>query len=145
MRELWWLSSLRMTVGVITDDDIIIESAPIVKVFIGQPISNLESWMKKQGDLIVHKRRGRPPKNQDAINTDPVELEVKEPKVKFVSVNTKVCWCRHAAFSHGTRSCLVPKCECMRSELLVEKMDKWGVVEVHPEFAERNKLEVIRS
>jgi hypothetical protein len=39
-----------MTVGVDTDrKGIIIDSAPIVKVFRGQHINKLIKWMKKQG------------------------------------------------------------------------------------------------
>ena len=46
----WYLSSKQMTVGVETDKTgRIVNSAPIVKKFIGQPLANLEVWMKKQG------------------------------------------------------------------------------------------------
>jgi hypothetical protein len=46
----FWLSSKKMTVGVDTNrKGIIIESAPIVKVFRGQHINKLIKWMKKQG------------------------------------------------------------------------------------------------
>ena len=145
MRDFWWLSSLQMTVGVTTEDNIIIETARIVQVFIGQPISNLERWMEKQGGLVSHKRRGRPPKNRDIEGVSLGKPEFKEPKVKLVRVATKVCWCRHAAFSHGIRSCLVPKCECSRSQVLVERLDKQGLVEVHEEFAARNGLEVAQK
>jgi hypothetical protein len=46
----WWLSSLKMTVGVETDKNSkIVNTAPITHKFIGQPLANLESWMKRQG------------------------------------------------------------------------------------------------
>lgn len=46
----WWLSSLRMTVGVGIDArDIVRDGAPIVRRFIGQPSRNLGAWMRRQG------------------------------------------------------------------------------------------------
>jgi hypothetical protein len=46
----WWLSSVRMTVGVQTDARAVItDGAPIIRTFIGQPIRNLADWMRKQG------------------------------------------------------------------------------------------------
>lgn len=45
----YWLSSLRMTFDVKTDtNNIILDTAPIAKKFIGQPIKNLMRWMRKQ-------------------------------------------------------------------------------------------------
>jgi len=53
MRD-WWLSSLRMTVGVTTDDDnVIVDAAPVVRKFVGQPLGNLIGWMSRQGGLQV--------------------------------------------------------------------------------------------
>jgi hypothetical protein len=50
----YWLSTLKMTVYCETDNNgIIIESAPIIKKFIGKPLNNLELWMKKQGEFII--------------------------------------------------------------------------------------------
>lgn len=50
----YWVSSLKMTVGVQCDDAYrIISAAPIVRKFIGQPIQNLINWMDRQGGLIV--------------------------------------------------------------------------------------------
>lgn len=49
----WWVSSNRMTFGVTTVDNIIIDAAPIGKKFIGQHLVNLLKWMKKQGGLKV--------------------------------------------------------------------------------------------
>ena len=46
----WWLSSKVMTVGVATDDALIVrDSAPVVRRFIGQPIKRLADWMRRQG------------------------------------------------------------------------------------------------
>lgn len=46
----WWLSSKRMTIGVVTDQQgVIVETAPIARKFVGQRLSNLVRWMKKQG------------------------------------------------------------------------------------------------
>jgi len=44
MRE-YWISCHAFTIGVTTNDSgIIIDSAPIVKKFIGQPLTNLTFW-----------------------------------------------------------------------------------------------------
>jgi hypothetical protein len=45
----WWLSSYKMTVFALVKDKIIIDTSPITKKFIGQPIGNLSRWMQKQG------------------------------------------------------------------------------------------------
>ena len=46
---MYWLSTNKMTVMVETDDkEIIKDSPPIVRKFIGQPINNLINWLKKQ-------------------------------------------------------------------------------------------------
>lgn len=47
------LSSEAMTVGVTTKDGKIIETPPIAKKFIGQPLNNILDWMTKQGGLRV--------------------------------------------------------------------------------------------
>lgn len=47
---LYWLSSEKMTVQVLCDDeDIIRDGAPIIFKFRNQPLVNLERWMEKQG------------------------------------------------------------------------------------------------
>lgn len=46
--KCWWLSTEKMTVRVLTKDSIIIEAAPIVKKFLGQPLENLIHWMSYQ-------------------------------------------------------------------------------------------------
>lgn len=51
MNELWWMSSSKMTFTVTVKDGIIIETAAIGQKFIGQPLSNLEAWMRKQGNF----------------------------------------------------------------------------------------------
>ena len=45
----WWFSSKIITVLVTENDNIIVRTAPVTGKFIGQPISNLEYWMTKQG------------------------------------------------------------------------------------------------
>lgn len=48
----WWLSTEKMTVYVETDaNDRIINAAPIVNRFIGQPLDNLLGWLSRQGGL----------------------------------------------------------------------------------------------
>lgn len=50
--RLWWVSSSKMTVGVITTDELIIkETAPIAQKFVGQYLGDLLRWMEKQGNL----------------------------------------------------------------------------------------------
>ncbi len=45
-----------MTAGVDTDkNDIIIDTPPILKIFIGQPLSNLKSWLKKKGNITIER------------------------------------------------------------------------------------------
>jgi len=49
MKVAWWLSSPRMTVRVVAvrqaGRNMIVEAAPIVRKFIGQPMTNLLIWM----------------------------------------------------------------------------------------------------
>lgn len=49
MTEKWFMSSQRMTVKVTVRDGIIIDAAPVVRKFVGQPIKNLEAWMRRHG------------------------------------------------------------------------------------------------
>lgn len=51
--DKWWLSNKKMTVKVVTQNLIIIDAAPIVRCFIGQPLQNLIRWMKKMGETEV--------------------------------------------------------------------------------------------
>ncbi|MBI2449325.1 hypothetical protein HYV49_03430 [Candidatus Pacearchaeota archaeon] len=41
-----------MTFWVKTEDDIIVDVAPIGKKFIGQKFDALRNWMEKQGDFL---------------------------------------------------------------------------------------------
>ena len=45
----WWMSSERITCWVKTEGHRIVAAAPILRGFIGQPMSNLEAWMRCQG------------------------------------------------------------------------------------------------
>lgn len=52
--KAWYLSTPRMTVLVeVNRQKVVTDAAPIVRVFIGQPLANLVRWMKKQGGLVV--------------------------------------------------------------------------------------------
>jgi hypothetical protein len=54
----YWLSSVKFTVLVDTDSNgKITKAAPVVNVFVGQPLSNLVKWMKKQGGFKFKKLR----------------------------------------------------------------------------------------
>lgn len=44
-----------MTIAVDVLDGIIIEAAPIVHKFVGQPLDNLINWMKTQGEFMIEK------------------------------------------------------------------------------------------
>lgn len=54
VEQYWWVSSNKMTFGVVTVDNKIINSAPIGRKFIGQHLVRLLKWMNKQGGLRVH-------------------------------------------------------------------------------------------
>lgn len=55
-----WLSSKSMTVAVeVNDAGIIVEAAPTVHKFIGQPLQNLFNWMQKQRGFIHDEIRER--------------------------------------------------------------------------------------
>lgn len=55
MTVLWYVSCPRFSVGVVTKNQIITEAPPIVRVFIGQPLSNLVQWAKRFGET-THER-----------------------------------------------------------------------------------------
>lgn len=38
-----------MTVWVAVERGVIAETAPVVRMFVGQPLANLERWMRRQG------------------------------------------------------------------------------------------------
>lgn len=48
-KRWYWMSSEKMTVGVGVVDGIIRRAAPIVYKFRGQPLENLERWMRGHG------------------------------------------------------------------------------------------------
>lgn len=52
--ERWWLSNARMTVGVSVTNLVIMNAAPIVRVFIGQPFTNLLRWMKPDQKVLLN-------------------------------------------------------------------------------------------
>jgi hypothetical protein len=47
----WWLSTKRMTFAVLILDDVIVETAPIARKFVGQPPAALSRWLQKQGRI----------------------------------------------------------------------------------------------
>lgn len=56
LSNVYWLSSKRMTVSVETNDSgILIDVAPIVRVFIGQHINNLRNWMSGHCGFMEHR------------------------------------------------------------------------------------------
>ncbi len=48
------LSNERMTFRVHARNGIVLDTAPIARRFIGQPLDNLASWMRKMGPTDVH-------------------------------------------------------------------------------------------
>ena len=57
MKKLW-LSSKKMTIFADVDaDHMIIDTAPIARKFIKQPVINLVRWMEKQGGLRIERLR----------------------------------------------------------------------------------------
>ncbi len=55
MRVAHWVSCSRMTVRVVTENGVIVEAAPAVRGFLGQPLWNLKLWFRKFGGLQVEK------------------------------------------------------------------------------------------
>ena len=66
----FWISTVRMTVAVCTDGVTVTVAPPIVRKFVGQRLTNLIHWMKRQpgdgqsrgshGTLIEAKRAKKP-------------------------------------------------------------------------------------
>jgi len=51
--KCYWISSRRMTIQVEVDEhDRITQASPIAFKFLGQPLKNLENWMRRQGGFI---------------------------------------------------------------------------------------------
>lgn len=56
----WWFSSNRMTVFVeVSEDGVVVQTAPVTRKFVGQPVANLERWMRKQGGFRKKEIAGR--------------------------------------------------------------------------------------
>lgn len=54
MCKVLWASSNRMTVRVVINShNIIVDAAPVIRKFTGQPINNLCKWMSRQGGLRI--------------------------------------------------------------------------------------------
>lgn len=52
MMKTWWLSNIAMTVKVVVDHrGIIVDAAPIVRKFVGQPFENVCKWMNKRSGM----------------------------------------------------------------------------------------------
>jgi hypothetical protein len=51
----YYVSSVKLTVWVKvkTKNSIIVDTAPVTKSFIGQPLVHLVNWMRKQGGLRI--------------------------------------------------------------------------------------------
>lgn len=54
-KRWYWMSSKEMTVCVGVVDGIIRRAAPVVYIFRGQPLENLERWMRRQGGFRMEK------------------------------------------------------------------------------------------
>lgn len=48
----WWLSTVKMTFWCRVTNNIVTDTAPIARKFIGQPYSNLAKWLAKQGGFM---------------------------------------------------------------------------------------------
>jgi len=60
----WWLSTERMTVLVDVDDsDMVVRGPPIVRKFVGQPLTNLVRWLQKQPGFIGQEVYGQTQQN----------------------------------------------------------------------------------
>lgn len=47
---VWWLSSSRMTIFAKVDTaGVIVDTSPIARAFVRQPLDNLRRWLRKQG------------------------------------------------------------------------------------------------
>lgn len=44
---VWWISTLSFTAGAVARDGVVVEAAPILRKFKGQPVSNLTDWASK--------------------------------------------------------------------------------------------------
>ena len=51
-RRVWWYSNVSMTVRVVESDGKVVDAAPVVRKFIGQPLSALRGWMEKKGGFM---------------------------------------------------------------------------------------------
>ncbi len=61
MSTEWWISCRKFTVAVtVNDSGVITEAAPIVRKFLGQPLSNLLSWARKFGGLETKRLEVKP-------------------------------------------------------------------------------------
>lgn len=45
----WWLSTEKMTVYAKVVQGRVVETSPIINVFLGQPLDNLRRWLRRQG------------------------------------------------------------------------------------------------
>ena len=55
MKKYWWVSCLKITILVISVDGRIIETAPVARRFVGQPLRNLRVWMEKFGGFRIER------------------------------------------------------------------------------------------
>lgn len=51
--DRWWLSCPKFTVLVVTDQRQIVETAPLTRKFVGQPLANLVQWAKRFGNTTI--------------------------------------------------------------------------------------------
>jgi len=49
MKHVWWLSNASMTVRVVVNErGTVVDAAPVVRKFVGQPLRNLTVWMNRR-------------------------------------------------------------------------------------------------
>lgn len=74
----YWASTQRMTVGVRVEGGLVVDCAPVVRRFVGQPAENLARWLRRQGGFEVRLLRGAPV-NKKAWETARDALMSDEP------------------------------------------------------------------
>ena len=74
--RLWYLSSERMTLGVLTahPGDRVLEAPPIARGFVGQPLRNLARWMRRQPGFRCELVGAGPPPVSERGHTDVARL-----------------------------------------------------------------------
>ena len=51
----WWFSCKKFTVRIVVRDNLSVESAPVTRRFVGQPVVNLKTWFESFGGFECQK------------------------------------------------------------------------------------------